>query len=219
MEEVDDLLQGLFGLVLTGHVRKGHAGGFLHIDLGVGFPHAADAAEAAAPPGHHIHKNHDDADEDDHGQDIRHHEFQHRTHLRDVGIGVLLHPVLVQHIQEALVVGPHLHGKEGEILVVLPAVLIGVGVALHGGDLQHPVLEQHRLHLAVPHQVLELAVHDLMGGGGGSGLAAVGGQIVDNHCQANGPGNEDQQAVYILFVLIIVVIIGVSIIIVHHILL
>ena len=48
VEEVDDLLQDLLGLVLTGHVRKGDAGGLLHVHLGVGFANAADAADAAA---------------------------------------------------------------------------------------------------------------------------------------------------------------------------
>ena len=44
VEDVDDLLQGLLGLILTGHVPEGDAGLFFHIDLGVGLPHAAQAA-------------------------------------------------------------------------------------------------------------------------------------------------------------------------------
>mgnify|MGYP000267228484 CR=1 FL=1 len=49
MEDVDDLLQGLLGLILTGHVPEGDAGGFFHVDLRVGLADAAEAAEAAAP--------------------------------------------------------------------------------------------------------------------------------------------------------------------------
>ena len=44
VEEVDDLGQGLLGLILTGHVPEGDAGGLFHIHLGVGLAHAADAA-------------------------------------------------------------------------------------------------------------------------------------------------------------------------------
>ena len=53
VQDVDDLLEGLLGLVLTGHVQEGDAGLFLHVDLGVGLAqvaHAADAALAAHAP-------------------------------------------------------------------------------------------------------------------------------------------------------------------------
>ena len=58
VEEVDDLLQRLLGLVLTGHVLEGDAGGLFHIHLGVGFAHAADAADAAVF-GHDPHHQHE----------------------------------------------------------------------------------------------------------------------------------------------------------------
>ena len=47
MEDVDDLLERLLGLILTGHIPEGDAGLFLHIDLGIGLAYAADAADAA----------------------------------------------------------------------------------------------------------------------------------------------------------------------------
>lgn len=49
VQEVDDLDEGFFRLVLTGDVSKGDAGGFFHVDLRVGLADAAEAAEAAAP--------------------------------------------------------------------------------------------------------------------------------------------------------------------------
>ena len=77
MEKVDDFLQALLGLVLAGHVLKGDAGLFLHVYLGVGFAHAADAAKAAARP-HFL--EHIAVDEDH-----RHHHGQHGQHIADNG--------------------------------------------------------------------------------------------------------------------------------------
>ena len=41
VQVIHDLLQVFLGLVFTGHIRKADAVGGLHIDLGVGFAHAA----------------------------------------------------------------------------------------------------------------------------------------------------------------------------------
>ena len=96
VEKVDDLLQRLLGLVLSGHVLERDAGGFFHIDLGVGLAHAADAAEAAAPVlGQHAEHQHEQTHHDDGRQNILHHEHQHRVHLRLIGAGVR-HVVLPQ---------------------------------------------------------------------------------------------------------------------------
>ena len=81
VEKINDLHQGLLGLVLTGHVREGDAGGFLHVDLGIGLAHAAQAPHAAAHPAHQ-------EDQQAHHQDHGHHIAQQQAH--EIG-GFLLH--------------------------------------------------------------------------------------------------------------------------------
>ena len=46
VKKINDLLQGLLGFILTGHILEGDAGLLFHVDLGVGLAHAADAAHA-----------------------------------------------------------------------------------------------------------------------------------------------------------------------------
>ena len=69
--------------------------------------------------------------------------------------------------------------------------------------------------MALRHQFLELAVGDLVGLSGVGGLPAVGGQVIEHHCQHHRPAQEDQQAVEILFVFIIIPVL----IVVHYVLL
>ena len=73
MEEVDDLHQGLLGLILAGHILEGDAGLALHVDLGVGFAQVADAAAHLA--GHPTHQQGEDHHNEHHGQ---HPGQQHR---------------------------------------------------------------------------------------------------------------------------------------------
>ena len=47
MQEINDLHQRLLGLVLTGHIREGHAGLLLHIHLGSALADAHDTAATA----------------------------------------------------------------------------------------------------------------------------------------------------------------------------
>ena len=115
--------------------------------------------------------------------------------------------MLVQLVGEPRAVDAQLHGEEGEVLVVGIALLVGVGPALHGGDLQASLGEDHLRDLIVLHQLQELAVLDLVGGGHGGGLTAVGGEVVESDGQHRGPRQEDEQAVKVLFVLVIVVLI------------
>ena len=216
MEKVDDLHQGLLGLVLAGHVIEGDAGGFLHVHLGVGLAHAADAAQAATLPGHEIHQEHEPADEQGRGQDVGDHELQHRAHLGHIGVGEF-HAVLRQQGDQVPVQAAQLHGEEGEVLVKGVAQLVGEYVALRRGDLQLALHEFHSRNLVLLHHGEELAVLDLVGGGRRAGLPAVGGQVVERHRQHQGPGHHNQQSVEIFFVLIMV---GIFImVVVHHFLL
>ena len=57
VEEVDDLLQGLLGLVLSGHILKGNAGLLLHIHLGLALAKAAHHAVAAHSLGQVPHEH------------------------------------------------------------------------------------------------------------------------------------------------------------------
>ena len=50
MQVIDDLLQVLLGLVLTGHIGKVDALGGLDVDLGIGFAHAAEHHRVGPPP-------------------------------------------------------------------------------------------------------------------------------------------------------------------------
>ena len=101
MEEVDDLHQGLLGLVLAGHILEGDAGFLLHIDLGVGLAHAAQAAGAAHLVGH---KPEEEDHAHHHNQDGHHiadeHTHQHGGLLDNVG--AVLDAVLIQQIGEAV---------------------------------------------------------------------------------------------------------------------
>ena len=84
MEVVDDLLQVLLGLVLSGHICKADAMGGLHIDLGVGFAHAAKhhGTGAAACLFHElfVHLVADEAEQQD-GQGKPDQKAQHRRAL------------------------------------------------------------------------------------------------------------------------------------------
>ena len=98
VEEVDDLLQGFFRLILTGHIREGHAGGLFHIDLGVGLTHAAETAGAA----HAAHDEDEGAGHNDHGQDVaqKHVHEQGGLFFHGKGIGDV---VLLQNGQQVIV--------------------------------------------------------------------------------------------------------------------
>ena len=73
MEEVDDLLQALLGLVLTGHIPEGDAGGLFHIHLCVALSDIADAHAAA----------HFAAHEEAEGQHHNAHDHQRRQQVAD----------------------------------------------------------------------------------------------------------------------------------------
>ena len=73
VEEVDDLLQTLLGLVLTGHIPEGDAGGLFHIHLCVALADIADAHAAAHLAAH----------EEAEGQHHNAHDHQHRQQVAD----------------------------------------------------------------------------------------------------------------------------------------
>ena len=193
MEKINDLHQGLLGLVLTGHVREGDAGGFLHVDLGIGLAHAAQAPHAAAHPAHQ-------EDQQAHHQDHGHHIAQQQAH--EIGGfllhgGIILHIMLFQQGDQAVVPGHHrcgdipggaalLHLLGQHLRQVLAASfpragrqvfleVKGIFVAgqLHGG------------HLVLLHHLDELGVGNLLGAGVGDLL----GQEIKENDQDQGPEN------------------------------
>ena len=104
MEDVDDLLEGLLGLVLASHIPEGDPGLFLHIDLGVGLAqvaHAADSALSAHAPEHEQEQAHHHQD----GQDIGQEQVEqiggivHRLGVGPVGqmLLQLLHQLHIGH--------------------------------------------------------------------------------------------------------------------------
>ena len=133
MEEVNDLHQGLLGLVLTGHVFKGDTGLFLHIDLGVGLAQIAQAAahlarHAAEQEGeeqHHDHHGQHPGDE--HGDD-----GVKLLHILGAEAGDV---VLLQQVDQPVVPHPRL-GDGGTVIGGFGLVPLGGG--RHGGLLLLP---------------------------------------------------------------------------------
>ena len=221
MEEVNDLLQRLLGLVLTGHILERDAGGLLHIHLGVGLAHAADAAEAAAAAalGQHPQQQHEQSHHDERGQDVADHERQHRIHLRLVIAGVG-HLVLLQQRQQGRIV--EIRGIQRQLRVLglgvglgghgaVLVLLLGVGVALHRRDVDGVVLEQDLLRLVVFDKVQHLAVLDLVAGGLVGGVAVVGVEVVESHRQHQRPRHQRQDAPQVIaslsvFIVVLIVV-------------
>ena len=195
VQKIDDLLQRLLGLVLTGHVVERDAGGTLHIHLGVRLAHRADAADAAqaAVSGKQAHHQHKEAHHQQQRQHILHHDIAQHRHLGLVGLGVL-HIVLVQKREQRLIPVGDDGGVERVVLVVGLAVLVGVDKALRRGDREDLVPEFHGRYLPLAHQILELAVGDLMRGLRRAGLADHGGDIVKGNDQNQRPQHQRDPA-------------------------
>ena len=203
MQEVDDLLQRLLGLVLSGHILEGDAGGLLHVDLGVGLAHTADAAEAAASGfAHQTHDQHERAHNEDGGQDILDHDHQEGAHLGliEAGIG---HIVRLQQ-GEQIGVG-EVHGVQRQAGVLGLGVgfclrlaaggdLLGEDVAVHGGDIDGAVLEQDLLHLILFDHGDHVAVFDLVAGTLIGGVVVVGVEILERHRQHQCPHDQRENA-------------------------
>ena len=66
MEEIDDLLQGFLGLILTGHIRKCDSGLFFHKYLGLALADGHSAAHFAADVPHQEAEQQIDGSEGDH---------------------------------------------------------------------------------------------------------------------------------------------------------
>ena len=220
VQEVDDLRQRLLGLVLTGHVLEGDAGGFFHIDLGVGLAHVADAAEpAAAGFAEETHDQHEQAHHDDGRQDIADHEHQHRVHLGLIVAGVG-HIVLLQQRQQ-LVVG-QVRGVQRQVglfglgvglgrLLAALLDLLRIGIAVHRSDIDGLILELDLLDLVLFHHLHHLAVLDLVAGGLVGGIAGIGADVIHRHRQHHRPGNQRHNtahpvAVFVVFVVAVVII-------------
>jgi len=211
VQEVDDLLERLLRLVLTGDVLKRDAGGLLHIDLGVGLADVADAAESAAAVfGEHAQDEHEQADHQDRRQDIGDHELEDRAHLRLIGAGIL-DPVLIEQRQQVRV--RQLRGIEREPLLVglgiALAVLVGEGIAVDRRGIDRFVLEFDGLDLVGLDHLDELAVLDLVAGGLVGGVAGIGVDILEHHDQNQRPqdqrGHPPHPAAVVLVVFLVLI--------------
>ena len=202
MQEVDDLLQGLLGLVLSGDILEGDAGGFFHINLCIGFAHAAQASEAAAGLAHEPHQQHEQAHHDDDRQDVVDHQHQNGVHLRLIVAGIG-HLVLLQQRQQLAVAEIGGIQRQRPVLRLLVGLLLrlaaggdllGVDVALYRGDVDGAVLEQDLLHLVFLHHVDHFAVFDLVAGGFVGGVVVVGVEILERHRQHQCPHDQRENA-------------------------
>ena len=119
VEEIDDLLEGFLGLVLTGHIGEADAGLLLHVDLGLGLAEAAHGIAAHAL-GH-------EAEQENEGQDGQ----QRQQHSGDVVLALLLLD-LDAHIGQLVGQGDQVQGARDP----------GVAGALFGGGLVGLLLGQ-----------------------------------------------------------------------------
>ena len=228
VEEVDDLHQGLLGLVLAGHILEGDAGLFLHIDLGVGLAHAAQAA--AHLPRHAPEEEGKDGHHQNHGHHIGDEDADDGVELGLIGVAVA-DAVLVHELEDVRVVdgGAVVTSGLGQALVHrqgvprardqlapglagvqrFPAVLpryVQRGVHVDA-DRRGVLLEVdgefvvgggHRVDLVLLHQLFKFAVTDL----GGVGLGRHAGEIVHQNGDDQGPEHDGADGHQIAFVVI-----------------
>ena len=230
VQEVDDLCQGLLGLVLAGHILEGDAGGLLHIHLGVGLAHAADAAHSshAALFRHPAHDQGEHQEDQHKGQHVAHQHGQHRVHRGLILLVDALHPILVQEINDG-VIGLDPDSEQLQVgSLLLPggvhisvavlrlgvdgAVLSGVGIPLLRGYQEDilRVVEFHPGHLAALHHLLELSVFHVDGGGLAASAADDAAGIAEDDRQQKGPAHQRGHAPpvaagLVVFVVLIVV--------------
>ena len=140
VEEIDDLLQGFLGFVLTGHILKGDAGLLFHVDLGLALAEAPHHPVAAHALGQGAHEHKEDGKGD---AVIENHQ--------DKGIVLLnflphVHPVAHKLVgkgepvagRHTGIAGPLLGGRLGGLLPgqvidpVAPVLDLGQLVLLHG---------------------------------------------------------------------------------------
>ena len=127
VEEIDDLLQGFLGLVLTGNILEGHAGGLFHVDLGLGLAHAAQSTVAARALGHH---HHEDGEQGDHTQGRQH---RHQN-------GLVFHDELVTDDAFCVELFQQLHGVgAGGQARVADLLLVGILGGLFLGQVEDAV--------------------------------------------------------------------------------
>ena len=181
LEEVDDLGERLFGLVLAGNVVERGLVVLVRHDLGTGFGGPADAAETAAAEVHRgtvvahllaeLPIEQPAAEEDEeYGDTVRDQHIEPQLRALVLHLGRELHVVLLEAFYQRVVVGPA-GGLVGH------ALLIGrVGNGAVG------LVERDRLDLAVVHLCEKLAVCD--------GLNLRGGHI-GKQCPLQAEGNGD----------------------------
>ena len=173
VEEIDDLLQGFLGFVLTGHILKGDAGLLFHVDLGLALAEGAHHAVAAHPLGDGAHK------QEQHGE---HHHIIEDGHNH----GIVFHDGLV-----------HLHAVGVKLLCQLQ-VVGSPGDAGEAGPLQGRLLGGLLLgHVNNP-VIADLHLRQLAGflglqkiGESGLGILAVGDGVVDPAEQQHQPQSDD----------------------------
>ena len=155
VQVIHDLLQVFLSFILTGNIRKADAVGGLHIDLGIGFAHAAEhhGPRAAAGLFHQlfVHLVADEAEQQD-GQQEPDQEIEHRRPLLHDLAGKLCSGI-IQALGKLRVV--HQAG-----LVDLLFLFIGkndlVGFDIHTADVLflghgHKGTVVHFLHLTLAH--------------------------------------------------------------------
>ena len=189
MQKVDDLDERFFRFVLTGDVRKRHAGGFFHVDLGVGLADIADAADPAHAAGlfrDEVHQQHERADHQHRGQDVGYHEGENRRDGRLIGLGVG-HAVLIAQGDQLFRRVGNDGGEERIVLIIALAVVIRVGKAVDRRDGEDRVAEFDGLDLPLLHEFDKLAVCDLTRRLGGAGLVEHDGEVVHTDRQQQRP--------------------------------
>ena len=161
MEEVDDLLKGFLGFVLSGYVLEGDAGLLFHIDLSFVLADAAHHAFAAHAPGDQAHEQERNAEHHhigkDHGDE-----------------GVVLHDLFLDFYTLSRQTLGHSHGVTAGGQAGIAGFLLGRLFGGFGlGQVDDAVVLQ--LHLG---QIAGLFFLEEVGEGG-LGVLAVNNGIVD----------------------------------------
>ena len=86
------------------------------------------------------------------------------------------------------------------------AALVGIGIALYRGDIQNAAFDLQLGHLVALNHVDHVAVGDFKAGGLVGHITGISTEIIENHRQHHGPGQQCQHTAKIAVVLSVFVV-------------